>query len=158
MVGVRFVAPTDPLLVIVNQSSVVARDIKWTLALWNMELPDRDDPLPIPVTTFDWLRPNDESGPTSLFDTPLVAPLVKKGDRLFGSIGITCPTCSLGRTYIVYIVWGTGGWFAEIEDPKAGAVIIPTNLHREFRDKYFDALDATVPSEKRIPIQPYPLH
>jgi hypothetical protein len=158
VVGLRFVEPTDPLLVIVNQSSVVARDIKWMLALWNMDLPDRDDPLPIPTSGFDWLRPNDESGPGVLFDTPLVAALLKKGNRLFGSIGITCPTCSRGRTYIVYIVWGTGGWFAEIDNPKAGTAIIPANFHREFRDRYFELLDAMAPLEKRVPIPPYPSH
>ena len=57
-VALRFVYPKSPALVLVNQSAVIARDIKWTVVLWNMDLPDRNDPLPIPVSTFDWITDN----------------------------------------------------------------------------------------------------
>jgi hypothetical protein len=155
-VGLRFVYSTDPALVIVNQSSVVAHDIKWAVELWNMDQPDRDDPLPIPTSTFDWLRPHDEGGPQNLFDTPTVKPLLKSGDRLFGSASVSCPTCSRGRTYVVYIVYGVGGWFSELENEQSGRFLSPPNFHREFREKYFVALEAAVPVEKRIPISPVP--
>jgi hypothetical protein len=151
-VTLRFVYPKAPALVIANPSDSVVRDIKWAVGLWNMDLPDRDDPLPIPVSTFDWIRPHDEGGPQNLFDGPLVAPLLKSGNRLFGSVSVLCPECSRGRTYIVYIVWGKSGWFSEVENEKAGKLIIPANFLKEGREAYFKALEAAVPEKSRIPI------
>src|SRR5437867_4452348 len=84
------------VLVIVNSSGSLARDIKWIVVLWNMDLPDRDDPLPIPVSTFDWIKPHQEGGPQNLFSGANVAPLLKPGDRLFGSASVNCPNCVRG--------------------------------------------------------------
>jgi hypothetical protein len=39
-VSLRFVYPKSPALVLTNNSEVNARDIKWTVALFNMDLPD----------------------------------------------------------------------------------------------------------------------
>src|SRR6266446_1456558 len=119
-VTLRFVYPKSPALVIMNPSNSVARDTKWMVTLWNMDLPDRDDPLPIPSSTFDWIKPHDEGGPQNLFGSPLVAPLLKPGNRLFGCSIVDCPGCSKGKTYIVYIVWGEGGWFSEFNMDKPG--------------------------------------
>lgn len=156
-VGLRFVYPKapGPALVIVNQSAVVARDIKWTVALWNMDLPDRDDPLPIPVTSFDWIKGNDEGGPNDLFSSPQVATLLKPGNRLFGSASVSCSTCVRGRTYIIYIVWGEGGWVAELENEKSGRVFLPINFSKETRMGYFKELEAKIPANSRIPIGDY---
>lgn len=49
-VTLRFIYPNEPALVLVNQSGVTARDIKWTVALWNLDMPERTDPLPISVS------------------------------------------------------------------------------------------------------------
>jgi len=155
-VSLRFVYPKSPALVIVNPSDSVARDIKWALALWNMDLPDRNDPLPIPISTFDWIKPHDEGGPENLFGTPLVAPLLKPGNRLFGCATVDCPGCSRGRTYIVYIVWDQDGWFSEINVDKPGKLIIPRNVLRESREAYFKSLEAAVPGSARIPIGNWP--
>ena len=108
--------------------------------------------MPIPVSTFDWIRPHDESGPLNLFSAANVASLLKPGDRLFGSASVTCPECPRGRTFIVYIVWEKGGWFAEIENEKSGKIIIPSNFLKETRDEYFKTLETTVPTQSRIPI------
>ncbi len=151
-VTLSFVYPKTPALVIANLSDSVARDIKWTVALWNIDLPDRNDPLPIPVSTFDWIKPHEKGGPQDLFGGPLVAPLLKPTNRLFGSASVSCPECSRGRTYIVYIVWGSHGWFSEIENEKSGNLIIPVNFLKETREAYFKALEAAVPKESRIPI------
>jgi len=151
-VGLRFVYSTDPSLMIVNQSAVVARDIKWMVVLWNRDLPDRNDPLPIPVSTFDWLKGHTEGGPQNLFDSPSVSPLLKQGNHLVGSASVTCPTCSPGRTYIVSIIWGTSGWFSEVENEKSGNVLVPSHFDKESRTKYFEAIEVNVPAEKRIPI------
>jgi hypothetical protein len=153
-VALSFVYPKSPALVLTNNSDVIARDIKWTVILLNMDLPDRDEPLPIPIATFDWLRPRAISGPLTLFGSGLVAPLLKPGDHLFGSASVVCPGCARGRTYIVYIVWGEGGWFAEAEDEKSGDVIVPRNFLRQSRLDYFNELQAAVSPQTRLPIGP----
>lgn len=153
-VALRFVYPKAPALVIVNDSEAVARDIKWTVVLWNLDLPDRDEPLPIPVTAFDWIRAHNLSGPQGLFGGALVPPLLKPGNRLFGTASVVCPDCDRGRTYIVYIVWDQGGWYSEIEDEKSGNVIIPVNLKGESRAAYFAMLVESAAPASRVPIGP----
>jgi hypothetical protein len=71
-VSLRFVYPDAPALVLENNSDVIAKDIKWMVILFNMDIPDRNDPLPIPTSTFDWLRPHSHGGPQDLFGTALV--------------------------------------------------------------------------------------
>lgn len=152
-VGLRFVYPKSPALVIVNLSDSVAREIKWIVAIWNMDLPDRNEPLPIPIQPFDWIKGHRESGPQRLFDDKWIPLLLKPGNRLIGSAVVECPACARGRTYIVYIVWGEGGWFSELENEKSGDLIIPKKLLRDGREAYFKELEATIPMNKRIPIQ-----
>jgi hypothetical protein len=151
-VSLRFVFPEAPSLVLENNSDVVAKDGKWEVALFNMDLPDRNEPLPIPVSTFDWIRPHSVSGPQALFASTSVSSLLKPGDRLFGSAAVICPACSRGHTYLVYIEWGKGGWFSEIEDQKSGLLPIPRNLLKETRMEYFDRGLSGVPRSKRVPI------
>lgn len=150
--ALRFIYPESPALILINQSPVVAKDIKWTVALWNMDLPERNDPLPIPVSTFDWIRPNNEGGPQNLFDALPVKPLLKPGDRLFGSASVCSPDCIQGRTYIVYIVWEKSGWFAEVKEEKSGNILIPPNFLKASRDLYFKTLESMISLNSRIPI------
>ena len=122
-VALSFVTPSEPTLLILNLSDSVVRDIKWAVTVWNMDLPDRNDPLPIPVQTFDWLKGHKKGGPQSMFSSPLVSPLLKPGNWLFGSAAVSCPECPRGKTYVVYIVWGKGGWFSEVENMKSGELL-----------------------------------
>ena len=151
-VTLRFVYPKSPALVLVNQSGKVAHQIKWLVALWNLDLPDRTDPLPISVSTFDFIRPHLESGPQNLFGSSLVSPLLKPGNRLIGSASVQCPDCVRGRTFIVYLVWDQGGWFTEVLDMTSGAVLTPPHFTREEIFQYFRELMARVPENARIPI------
>jgi hypothetical protein len=151
-VGLRFVYQNLPALLLINRSDAVAHDIKWTVVLWNADLPDRNDPLPIPVGTFDWLRPHDNGGPEALFDSPRISSLIKQGNRLFGSASVVCPNCIRGRTYVVYINYGQGGWFAELPDERSGHVVVPVNFSKESREGYFQSLEEAAPPEARIPI------
>lgn len=152
-VALRFVYPSSPALVIVNDSDAVAREIKWEVFLWNMDLPDRNNPLPIPVSGFDWIKSHSESGPLDLFNSPTVTPLLKPGNRLFGSAGVTCAQCTRSRVYIVYIVWGSSGWFSEVgNDQSAGKVLVPRDFQKETRTRYFQELYNAVPPQSRIPI------
>ncbi len=41
------------------------------------------------------------------------------------------PNCIRGRTYIICIVWGQNGWFAEVEEEKSGKTLIPSNFLRK---------------------------
>jgi|GEM_PF-6507525 hypothetical protein len=152
-VGLYFVYPKSPVLMIENLSDSLVRDIKWTVQVWNMDLPDRNDSLPIPIQTFDWVKGHDQGGPLGIFNSPLVSPLLKDGNRLFGSASVDCPTCTRGRTYIVYIVWGQGGWYSELENEKDGRIIVPKNALRDGREAYFKALEVMIPEINRLPIK-----
>ncbi|ERR1017187_8798739 len=154
-VVMHFVNRQEPLLVLENTSGVLARDIKWTVALWNMDLPERDDPLPIPISTFDWLKPHAESGAQNLFGSQLVKPLVKSGDHLLGSAVTICADCPAGHTYVVSVVFGNGGWYAEDKEDSAGSLIVPHNFHKEVRDAFFAQLPALVPEKNRVTIGEY---
>ncbi len=136
-ITLRLVHPKSPSLVLVNCSNVIAKDIKWTVVLWNMDLPERNDPLPIPVSAFDWLRPNCESGPQGLFYLPSVEPLLKPGNRLFGSVSVISPESIRGRSYIISIKLGEGGWFSEIENKRSGELVIPNSFSIKDREDYF---------------------
>lgn len=151
-VALRFIYSKSPALVIINQSDSVARDIKWTVQLWNMDLPERNDPLPIPIQIFDWIKAHDQGGPQNLFGSPSVTQLLTPGNRLFGSASVNCPTCARGRTYIIYIVWGQGGWVYEVKEEKSGHIITPVNFLKDAREEYFKYLEAKIPENLRLPI------
>ena len=151
-VAIRLVHPKSPALLLVNQSAVVAREIKWTVALWNMDLSDRNDPLPIPIKTFDWIRPNEVGGPQQIFNNLIVNSFLKSGDRLMGTISVNCPECTRGRTYVVFIVWNEGGWFSEVEIDKPGSVLVPESVLNDGLAKFLKALEAAVPTQQRLPI------
>jgi hypothetical protein len=149
LVALRFVGQKYPALQPINESSVIARDMKYTVALWNMERPQDLSPLQIPTGTFDWLKPHTEGGPTNIFEH--VTSELKDGDRLFGTMGVNCPDCSRGRTYVVYIVWGKGGWVSELKNEQSGGVFVPRNPTTD-REAYFKRLEEIAPDPSRIPI------
>jgi hypothetical protein len=140
----------------------VAYQIKWTVVLWNLDdprtytnpnpVPNAHDPLSIPVSMFDFLRPHSFGGPLNLFDSPLVAPYIKPGNRLCGSASVICPDCGRGRTFIVYIEWGKGGWFAEISGLTSGGILSPKHLLKEEVGDYCNKLLVTIPESARVPI------
>ncbi|WML91354.1 toll/interleukin-1 receptor domain-containing protein [Thiothrix lacustris] len=145
-VRLKFVYPSSPALIIENDSPALARDIKWAVVLWNRDLPDRDDPLPIPVSTFDWLKPHQEGGAQGLFGGALVLPLVNNGDRLVGTATVDCPECDRRRNYIVSITYGEGGWFAEVPTP---GLVLPRNFTKATREQYFAIIESLAPVENR---------
>jgi hypothetical protein len=148
-VGLGFVYSKEPSVVIYNQSNVVARDIIWEVVLWDVDSHDWN-PLQIPTGSINWLRPHDPSGPEMILQ-PFEAKL-KPGTHLLGSAIVTCATCSQGRTYIVDISLGQGGWYAETESVKPGRLIIPVDTSADKWDVFFSSLEAAVPTGKRIPI------
>jgi hypothetical protein len=154
-VSLRLVYPHSPALMLVNTSDAIAREIKYAVAIWNKDAPERNDPLPIPVATFDWIKAHSEGGPQDLFGGQ-VAALINKGNHLSGSITVNCPECKRGHTFAVSIVWGENGWFSEIKSAH-GSLVVPTNFAKEYRDPYFLELESMIPESSRIPIGPSPM-
>jgi hypothetical protein len=161
-VTLRFVYPASPALLLTNRSGTVARDIKWSVAVWNLDDPrtyinanpgpNAHDPLPIPVSTFDFLRPHTSGGPQNLFGGPLVATHVRDGQRLFGSASVVCPACARGHTYIVSITWGHGGWYAETSAAREGELVLPSKFSKEGVVSYYDAIISHTQETNRMPI------
>jgi hypothetical protein len=106
------------------------------------------DPLPIPVSTFDFLRPHASSGPLTLFNEQYI----KSGQRLFGSVSVICPECSRGHSYVLGIVWGKEGWYTEISDRKDGELVIPPHFTRDLIVAYHEELLKMIPDASRTAI------
>jgi hypothetical protein len=162
-VTLRFVYPTSPSLMLDNISDVTAKQIKWTVALWNLDNPmvysdpsnkNDHEPLQIPISTFDFIRPLLSGGPLNLFGSNLVAPYIKKGDRLVGSASVVCPECERGHTFTVYIEYGKGGWYCEITNEQSGNVLIPTKIKLDDINQYVDTVFMNSPENKRVEIKP----
>jgi hypothetical protein len=151
-VTLHLVSTKSPALILDNHSSELAHEIKWAVALWNRDLPPSRNPLPIPVQTFDWIKPHESSGPLDLFNSPIVAPMLKSGNNIFGTVGISCPDCTRGRTFYVFIEFGKGGWFSEATQEKSGDLLVPKHFTQTEIDEYYQYILA-IPEQSRIPIR-----
>jgi hypothetical protein len=149
----RLVYQDEPSILLENISGRIAKEIKWAVELWDIDeprtyinprpQPNAHDPLPIPVSTFDFLRPHTTGGPPSLFNTPLAAPYVKAGHRLVGSMSVVCPECARGHTYVVYITLGRGGWYSELNSLRDGQPLIPSHLNIDTVKQYAEIISET---------------
>jgi hypothetical protein len=147
----RFTSPQEVAIVIDNVSHAGTAD----RPKYGVMLVDLDniaaDFLQIPTTMGEYIRPGSYWGPNQFMGISGVKSVVKPGDRIFGSVDISCPTCVKDRGYWLYIKAGEGGWYAEQEGGPFGLsnlkVIqqIAKNL-----DSYVNAL---VPESRRIPIK-----
>lgn len=158
---IAFGFPESPILLLKNDSDAIARNIKWTVVLWNLDDPksyskpadtDIHEPLQIPVGTFDFLRPHTSGGPLNLFDGPMVAPHIRKGDRLFGSASVSCPDCKRGHTYVVSIIYGQSGWYAELPEVISGDILAPSRALKSNIPAYVNQLTARVHVKNKIEI------
>lgn len=148
-VALKFENAPAPLLVVQNISSAVATNGGWVLGIWNMDSPNDLNPLQIPSTPFNFIKPHSELGPQNIFNNfP-----IKKGDRLFGSAFVDCAECAKGKTYIVYIVWGMGGWFSEIKSSNSNGILVPIKLDADHMPGFFASLDGLAPLDARVPIK-----
>ena len=160
-VTLRFVG-LYPALQVVNLSNVVAKEIKYQVVLFNLShlTEGINQPLPIPAQDFDFLPPHSPSGNMDLFSQ--VPTKLLPNDKLLGSASVLCPECSTARTFVVYIEWGKGGWYAqipgfsdghEVRILTNGSLLLPKMLSRAGLEQY--ASDLMVKSHLiRIPIQP----
>jgi hypothetical protein len=153
-VALRLVFPRDPALVLSNRSNDDARAISWTLSLWNVSRSPVGDKLAIAPGSYELVKAHDESGAIRLFDDERLAGAFKPGDRLFGSASVQCVPCGGGHTYVVSIIWGEGGWFAEVKG--GGAILVPADLRKPTLDDYFASLDALSANAAKTPIADEP--
>ena len=139
---------SSPTLIIKNKSKVLAREIKWYFALWNMA--HLQQPLPIPIQTFDWIKAGESSGPLRILPET-VSNALHEGDIVFGSMAESCPECERGRTYFLVIDWQRDGWYCEIEKEKSGDLFIPKPATPVELRKFYSSL-IKMPKSSRKPI------
>jgi hypothetical protein len=148
---VRLVHPQEVAIVIDNASHAgIADRPKYGVALTDVDNLGADF-LKIPTQMGDYIRPGESWGPNELMGIDAVKSVVKHGDRIVGSVSISCPTCMKTRGYWVFIKAGDGGWYAEQEgSPKA----IANRAAAEKLASNFDAYaDILAPKSKRTPIK-----
>jgi hypothetical protein len=131
---------------------VVLREPKFSPGIWNLDRPNPSEGgtptiLPIPVESGDWIRPHEKQGPNQFIGQPNSKALLKEGDRLFGVVNVTCPDCVATRIYVIYVVYGKGGWYSEI----INNTLTWKDLAK-LADKGVDDFLATIPEANRIQI------
>jgi len=148
---ISFVHPLEVAILIHNAAnSGIADRPKYAVALIDLESVSADF-LRIPTTMGDYIRPGGSWGPNEFMGIDGVKSVSKHGDRIFGSVEVSCPTCVTDRGYWVYIKVGEGGWYAEQQGPPKVLTNL-TAIQRIADD--FDAFAASlVPPSKRIPIE-----
>lgn len=67
---------------------------------------------------FDFVRAKDYGGPEDIFRQ--LGSNVKKGNRLFGFAGATCPDCADTRQIWIYIDYQVNGWYAPLPKDQLG--------------------------------------
>ncbi len=154
-ISLVLVYPQSVSLLIRNDSTVVARESRYSVVLWNLELlSGSKQPLPIPVGSHDWVRPGRRGGPYGIMSRPKTQGLIKPSDRIFGYIALACPDRSTDKIYWVFFKHGQGGWYAEARqkfsggmtallkmlpmvksDPNAALKFIPQNDRVQIRDR-----------------------
>ncbi len=142
---------------LVNESDESASQPKYFFGLWDINrpvylrsLPDVMQPLQIPSKTeTDFVFRRATQGPQDVIVGDGMVSHVQYGDRIFGMAYLVCFNCAHERAYWLFFQIGSGGWFAEMENPPWGmAVAMPapnsTIEHQEH------AFDLQVPKERRI--------
>lgn len=122
-VTIRIVDPANPALIFTNASRGEAKTVRYWTVLWNLDGPLDAGPLPIPEGGLRRLIRDETSAPLHLFEAPEVRSSLKRGNRIVGSIAIDCQNCARIHSYRVFVIYGEGGWFADVADVSNGAVL-----------------------------------
>jgi len=136
-----------------NTSTVVVQQPKYWVILFNLDTGEmeRNQPLPIPANTGDFIKQGNRWGTNSMLSLPQVKSRFKKGDRLLGSAYVTCPEC-ITRSYVVYIKVGENGWYAELLDDEGQKLIIDRK-NEETIDNSIKKIEDQISIERRVKIQ-----
>jgi hypothetical protein len=152
-VALQFVYPNSPMLRILNISNVTARQIKFTVAVWDIDKPQEKNPLQIPVQTFDFIRPHLFGGNEGVFEPLVRSGIIKPGTRLFGSASAECPDCRKGHIYWLYIIWGQSGWYSEIPNVTAAGIMFPKDFQNITATEFAERTIPLIPETQRVPIE-----
>jgi hypothetical protein len=145
----RLVHPQEVAIEIHNSKvRGVADRPRYGVALIDLESPN--DFLRIPTAVGDYIRPGEFWGPNEFMGIDAVKAVVKPGDRIFGSVSVSCPTCVRSRGYWIYIKAGDGGWYAEQEGLPKG--ISNVDAAKQIAGDFETYANTLAPSAKRIPI------
>ena len=161
-----FVDPTGLAVIPRNKSqSVVARDPKYLVSLWNLDEHGAQPGTFIALPAFrridsgDFIKPGDFGfGPSSVFDftgpgAPYTVGRLKKGDRLIGFATVTCANCISTACYWISDVFGTGGWYSvRKESTEQDCMVASDASFRKIQSKQDDLL-LIVPESMRMPIE-----
>jgi hypothetical protein len=101
----RFVNPQEVAIAIDNAPHAgVAYQPKYGVTLSDLDNISADL-LRIPTEMGDDIRPGESWGPNQFMGLAAVKSVVKPGDRIFGGITVSCPTCAKTRGYRLFITW-----------------------------------------------------
>lgn len=153
-VTMRLVFPERPALLLENNSDATATQIKYTVALLNIDGPDVGKPAQIPIATFDFIKGHEKGGPQNLFDPPQIAKTPNKGQKLFGWIQISCPSCIKTHYYWAYIHFGLSGWYSEVPMERHEAIAKWLSDNGPYTDASVDKILSIIPVRDRIEIKP----
>lgn len=158
-IAVRLVSRKELTVALLNVSppGILVTDPKFTIVIWNLDLPDRDEPIPdgrLITKTFDrkWIRQEETFIVLRFTRVPEIAALIKTGDRLFGWIAATCPDCVKTKTYWIYTIHGQGGWYSELPQGKFPQLNKVKELLPQIRENP-ETFFADIPKESRISIE-----
>jgi hypothetical protein len=116
------VYPLKPAVIVFNKSKIKpVRDGSYQLITINVDkwLGDRYQHVSSKATKVDAIRPDDGYLPSTLELILDPNKPLKKGDRLYGYLSISCPDCIAHRIYWVLIKYGEEGWYTELPDNKS---------------------------------------
>src|ERR1700722_6936567 len=139
---------SGPAYSFVNHSDSIARNVAWTIVLWDTELPDEAHTLPILIYPISWIKPDESTPGVGIFGQP--PPQLKKGDRLVVTAAVDCPDC-VPASYVVSIPWGESGWYANSGKRWKGKLVMPLDgASRAGREGYFKDLIGMISQGDRI--------
>jgi hypothetical protein len=110
--------------------------------------PPTPQPFPIPVRVLsdDYVRPGETAGNEDLLRNFMGH--IRPGDVIWGVATITCINCEKQRAYYIHWKAGTGGWYAEADDPNS--LQMPQPVTTPFSDdQIISYVDKIVPMNER---------
>jgi hypothetical protein len=141
---------------------LVATDALVTDPAYDIFIWDLDNPgvqvLPVKTGYFFhelWIKKGQSSGPYAYMSLPEVSAVVKRGDRLYGFMWGSCPTCVTTRAYWIYAIYGEDGWFAETAKGQYPS-LTKTFQNMEWIKKNTEAYLANIPQSARVAIKNNP--
>lgn len=148
--------PADPMFRLVNPTTVLLREPKYQIALFDLDDPTTNGArsLEIPVKVLEWILPKSTIGPWTFSSLSQAAGAVPKSHAVFGWISIQCPNCEQPRHYWILIKRGETAWYSEI--PPDEWPSITRNLGTIIKagaDQAASLLEELVPVEKRVGAQ-----